>query len=96
MALSTTTAVRAAVLAGAGPAVLSELAVADDVAGQRLHHVPLTGLDLHRELRAIWAGPSRLPAGAVRDLITHIVTGPPAKRRLPGPPGPTRDGRADR
>lgn len=73
MALSTTTAVRAAVLAGAGPAVLSELAVADDIAGHRLRRVPLDGLDLHRELRAIWRGPSRPPAGAVRDLIAHIA-----------------------
>ncbi|WP_035802922.1 LysR family transcriptional regulator [Kitasatospora mediocidica] len=75
MALSTTTAVRAAVLAGAGPAVLSELAVADDIAGHRLCRVPVDGLDLRRELRAIWLGPGRLPAGAVRDLIAHVTNG---------------------
>lgn len=73
LALSTTTAVRAAVLAGAGAAVLSELAVADDITSQRLHRVPVTGLDLHRRLRAIWLGPSTPPAGAVRDLISHIT-----------------------
>ena len=80
--LSTTTAVRAAVLAGAGPAVLSELAVADDIAAHRLHRVPLTGVGLGRELRAIWRGPVQPPAGAVRNLVAHIAAGPPAPRRL--------------
>ncbi len=79
LALSTTTAVRAAVLAGAGPAALSELAVADDIAAHRLCRVPLTGLDLHRDLRAVWQGPSRPPAGAVRDLVAHITTHPAAQ-----------------
>ncbi|HEX4790157.1 MAG TPA: LysR family transcriptional regulator [Actinospica sp.] len=67
---STTAAVRAAVLAGAGPAVLSELAVAEDLAAGRLRRVPVTGLDLARALRAIWLGPRRPPAGPVRDLIS--------------------------
>jgi DNA-binding transcriptional LysR family regulator len=73
MALSTTTAVRAAVLAGAGPAVLSELAVTDDVSRHRLQRVEVTGVDLARVLRAIWLGPRTPPAGAVRDLISHIT-----------------------
>ncbi|MDH6108806.1 DNA-binding transcriptional LysR family regulator [Kitasatospora sp. MAP12-15] len=81
MALSTTAAVRAAVLAGAGPAVLSELAVADDLTSRRLHQVPVAGLDLTRVLRAIWLGPSTPPAGAVRDLVAHAV-----RHRAPGPP----------
>ena len=73
MALSTTSAVRAAVLAGAGPAVLSELAVADDLAGGRLAAIPVTGIDLRRTLRAIWTGPRTPPAGAARDLLSHIL-----------------------
>jgi molybdate transport repressor ModE-like protein len=72
--VSSTTAVRAAVLAGAAPAVLSELAVADDVASGRLTRVPVSGIDLHRDLRAIWRGPPEPPAGAARDLISHIVS----------------------
>lgn len=76
LALSTTSAVCAAVLAGAGPAVLSELAVADDLASHRLARVEVTGIDLHRELRAIWVGPRHPPAGAVRDLLAHIVSHP--------------------
>ncbi|MGF7239020.1 MAG: LysR family transcriptional regulator [Frankia sp.] len=77
--LSTTSAVRAAVLAGAGAAVLSEFAVTDDLTIRRLIRVPVTGLDLHRDLRAIWRGPPEPPAGAARDLIAHIVSG---SRRL--------------
>ncbi len=76
LALSTTSAVRAAVLAGAGPAVLSELAVADDIASHRLGRVAVSGIDLRRQLRAIWMGPRHPPAGAVRDLIAHILSHP--------------------
>lgn len=73
--LSTTSAVRAAVNAGAGPAVLSELALADDLATNRLRRVALVGVDLHRDLRAVWVGPRQPPAGAVRSLIGHIASG---------------------
>ena len=60
---------RTAVLAGAGPAVLSALVVAEDVAVGRLRAVPLAGLDLRRSLRAIWLGGRTPPAGAARRLI---------------------------
>lgn len=76
--LSTTSAVRSAVNAGAGPAVLSELALADDLATHRLRRVPLADIDLHRDLRAVWIGPRRPPAGAVRSLIDHIASRPAA------------------
>jgi DNA-binding transcriptional LysR family regulator len=71
--LSTAAAVRHAVLAGAGAAVLSELAVADDVHAGALREVEVAGVDLHRELHAIWLGPRTPPAGAVRDLLGHIA-----------------------
>jgi DNA-binding transcriptional LysR family regulator len=71
--LSTAAAIRAAVLAGAGPAVMSRLAVADDLASHRLREVKVADLDLHRKLRAIWLGPRVPLAGAVRDLLTHIT-----------------------
>lgn len=77
LSLSTTSAVRSAVQAGAGPAVLSELSVADDVASGRLTRIEVAELDLHRQLRAIWVGPARPPAGAVRDLVTHITNQKP-------------------
>jgi DNA-binding transcriptional LysR family regulator len=67
--LPTTSAVRAAVVAGAGPAVLSYLAVEDDVTAGRLVLATIDGLDLRRKLRAVWVGPTRLPPGPARDLV---------------------------
>ncbi len=72
--LSSAAAVRAAVLAGAGPAVMSRLAVVDDVAAGRLRTVAVPELDLSRDLRAIWVGGRIPPAGAVRDLLSHITS----------------------
>ena len=40
---------------GAGPAILSRQAVADALAAGRLAEVAVDGLDLRRELRAVWA-----------------------------------------
>lgn len=74
MALSTTSAVRAAVLAGAGPAVLSGLVIADDISTGRLLAIDVVGVDLTRSLRAVWIGARVPPAGAVRDLLSHITS----------------------
>ena len=73
LALSTTAAIRSAVFAGAGPAVLSELTVADDIAAHRLHRVPVADLNLRRALRAIWIGGNLPPTGAARDLLAHVT-----------------------
>lgn len=70
--LSSAAAMRAAVLAGAGPAAMSRLAVADDLADGRLRAVAIPGLNLRRQLRAIWAGGRTPPAGAIRDMLSHI------------------------
>ena len=67
--LSTSSAVRAAVAAGAGPAVLSELAVGDDLAAGRLVEVPLTGISRTRSLRAVWPT-GRRPDGPARALLS--------------------------
>lgn len=72
--LASAASVRAAVLAGAGPAVMSRLAVSDDLAHGRLRAVPVADLDLRRDLRAIWMGTRTPPAGAARDLLNHIAT----------------------
>jgi len=74
--LSSAAAVRAAVLAGAGPAVMSRLTVADDLAVGRLRAIPVHELNLRRQLRAIWVGGRTPPAGAVRDLLSHIISTP--------------------
>jgi molybdate transport repressor ModE-like protein len=81
LALSTASAIRAAVLAGAAPAVLSDLAVRADLALHRLVRVDVPDLDLRRTLRVIWSGSATIPAGAARDLVTHIL----ASGRATGP-----------
>jgi molybdate transport repressor ModE-like protein len=74
LSLSTTAAVRAAVLAAAAPAVISELAVADDVIVGRLVEIHIPELDLRRTLRAIWDGAANPPAGVARELVAHILS----------------------
>ena len=75
--LSGTAAVRGAVLAGAGPAVLSSLAVEDDVASGRLRAVPVVGLALNRRLLAVWPLGSSL-RGPVADLL--LIAAPHPER----------------
>jgi DNA-binding transcriptional LysR family regulator len=70
--LSSAAAMRAAVLAGAGPAVMSRLAVADDLAVGRLRAITISEVNLRRQLRAVWVGGRVPPAGAIRDLLSHI------------------------
>lgn len=70
--LSSAAAVRAAVLAGAGPAAMSRLAVGDDLAVGRLRAIAVPELDLGRQLRAVWVGGRTPPAGAIRTLLRHI------------------------
>lgn len=52
--LGSNSAVKGAAQAGAGPAVLSAYAVEAELATGRLAEVPLTGVNLVRELRAVW------------------------------------------
>jgi DNA-binding transcriptional LysR family regulator len=73
--LSSAASVRAAVLAGAGPAVMSRPAVIDDLSHGRLRAVPVADVDWRRDRRAIWLGARTPPAGAARDLLSHIATG---------------------
>ncbi|MFD5592437.1 LysR family transcriptional regulator [Streptomyces griseorubiginosus] len=67
--LSSTTAVKAAAVGGAGPAVLSELAVGEELAMRRLVAVPVAGVSLARDLRAVWLTGHR-PVGPARDLLS--------------------------
>ncbi|ALE83386.1 LysR family transcriptional regulator [Pseudonocardia sp. HH130629-09] len=66
-------ALRAAVRAGAGPAVLGRAVVAADVAAGSLVVVDVRGLDLTREFRAVWREGTS-PRGTARDLL-RIATG---------------------
>ncbi len=58
--LGSTTAIKAAVASGIGPAVLSRLAVADELADRRLVAVAIAGLPLSRSIRAVWKARSEL------------------------------------
>lgn len=78
LSVSSTAAVRAAALAGAAPAVISELAVAEDLAAGRLVAIQIPELDLRRTLYAIWTGTPSPPAGPARDLIARILGAEPA------------------
>ena len=80
--LSSTTAIKAAVAAGAGPAVLSSLAVAAELSAGTLRAVTITGLNLNRMLLAVWA-PGRRLAGPARDLYA-VATRSARRTRSPG------------
>lgn len=67
--LASTTALKAAAVSGAGPVVVSDLAVADELAAGRLVAVPVPELDLSRPLRAVWPA-GRRPSGPARDLLS--------------------------
>ena len=66
--LGSSAAVRNAVVAGAGPALISELIVAADLATGTLAEVPTDGLPLDRDLRAVWRTGTR-PVGAAAQLL---------------------------
>jgi len=80
--LGSTAAVRGAVIAGTGPSVLSELAVRGDLAEGRLVAVEVAGVDLTRELRAVWPTGRRL-VGPAAELVAvarrppHAASDPP-------------------
>jgi molybdate transport repressor ModE-like protein len=70
--LGSTTAVRSAVAEGAGPAVLSVLAVDSDLSEGRLVEVSVDGLDLRRQLRAVWPAGRRLIGSAAELLAVAL------------------------
>ncbi len=77
--LSSTTAVKASAVSGAGPSVLSELAVGEELALRRLVSIPVEGVSLRRDLRAVWPTGHR-PTGPARELLSLT-------RHVPGPSG---------
>lgn len=71
--LGSTTAIRGAVMAGSGPAVISEVAVRTDIATGRLVAVPVPGVTLRRRLRAVWPA-GRTLTGPAAALLASITT----------------------
>jgi DNA-binding transcriptional LysR family regulator len=68
MELGSTTAIKAAAAAGAGPAVLSALAVRSELHDGQLVAVSCPELSLERSIRGIWAAP-RPPSPAAARLL---------------------------
>ncbi|MHB8219086.1 MAG: LysR family transcriptional regulator [Acidimicrobiales bacterium] len=79
--LGSTTAIKTAIEAGAGPSVLSSLAVRTEADEGRLVRVRVTGLSLQRVIRAVWKPDRPLPEAARTFLA--IAGGQRA-----GPPAP--------
>ncbi|MCX4091239.1 LysR family transcriptional regulator [Nocardia sp. alder85J] len=70
--LGSAAAIRTSVLAGVGPAVVSSLAVGDQLARGELCAIAVEGLELPRTLRAVWRPPRRL-SGPAGELVAEIV-----------------------
>ena len=72
--LASNAAVRVAVTAGVGPAVLSRLAIRAQLESGELLYVPLEGPRISRPLTAVWPGPRRL-TGPTAELVQIAATG---------------------
>lgn len=83
--LGSTAAVRAAVIAGHLPTVVSERAVRSDVQAGSLVVVRVDGLIVHRELRALWSIDRPL-----HPLAGELLAGLPGHRGAGASPGTTR------
>lgn len=71
--MTSTEALKAAVRAGLGATVISRLTVQDELAKGSLVDVPVTGLSLARDLRAVW------PAGRRNTGVAELVRAVAAK-----------------
>ncbi|GAA1232189.1 LysR family transcriptional regulator [Prauserella halophila] len=77
--LGSTAAVRSSVATGTGPALLSELVLAPELAAGSLREVATTGVELQRTLRAVWH-PEATPSGASADLLALAARAGRARR----------------
>jgi DNA-binding transcriptional LysR family regulator len=71
LVLGSTAAILAAVRRGDGPAVLSALAVAEDIEAGRLVQVRTEGVDLSRALRAVW--PADRPLAPLARRLLNLA-----------------------
>lgn len=74
--MSSTEALKTAVRAGLGATVVSRLSVLDELSAGDLRAVPVDGLDLRRELRALWHPAHRRELAG--DFLTAVMAGAPA------------------
>lgn len=76
--LDSNAAVKVLASSGSYPAVISELAVANELRDGRLVEVPLGDVDLSRSLNAVWRRGTRLRSAAGHFLLTaRPIAGPP-------------------
>ena len=68
--LDSNAAVKVLVSGGSYPAVISELAVANELRDGRLVEIPLADVDLSRSLNAVWRRGTRLDGAAAQFLRT--------------------------
>lgn len=89
---SSTTAIKEAVAAGAGTAVLSILAVTHELNEGQLVRVPVVDMELSRQLRAVWRKDTTLvePAMALLEIAARGSRGPEPQRELSGLARPVR------
>lgn len=88
--LGSTTAVKAAVMAGVGATIISRLTVHEELAEGRLRQIKLEGVDLTRQLRAVYPRGTR-PTGAAAELVAAArrvgVPAVPVDNATPSPRG---------
>jgi molybdate transport repressor ModE-like protein len=77
--LGSTAAVRGAVVAGTGPAVISLLAVRADLDAGRMVAVDVAGIKLRRALRAVWPAGRTLTGPAAELLALALQRYRPAR-----------------
>ena len=87
--LDSNTAVKVLINSGDYAAVISELAVANELRDGRLVEVPINDVDLSRSLHAVWRRGSRLhaAAGVFLTVVARPASRPPPVAR----PAPPRD-----
>jgi DNA-binding transcriptional LysR family regulator len=90
MELGSTTAIKAAAVAGAGPAVLSALAVRTELQAGQLVTVACPELSLERSIRGIWAALRQPSPAAARLLAIAARTQDRAALRRDGSRPPRR------
>jgi DNA-binding transcriptional LysR family regulator len=76
--LGSTTAVKEAAASGAGPAVVSRLAIAGEVTTGHLVVIQVDGMNLHRQLRAVWR-----PKETMAPLAAALLRRAQASRTSP-------------
>lgn len=91
--LESTTAIKAAVVRGQGPSVLSRRAVARELADGSLVEVKVEGLRLDRKLRAVWLPGHPLDPLAARFLAIAVGVKPPRRRDRTATPSPAEEHR---